>query len=117
MFAVLLLAQDGAAQPQPSPLMTFFPILLIGLMFYLMLFRPQQRQEKERQALLGALKKDDEIVTTGGIIGTVVSVKKDKDEVVIESMNARFKVLKSAIMRVAKPSDTTEEPAADAEGK
>jgi preprotein translocase subunit YajC len=115
MLAVLLLAQD--AQPQGSPLFTFAPFILIALMFYFMMIRPQQRQEKERQAQIGALKKDDEIVTTGGIIATVVSIKKDKDEVVIESMNARFKVLKSAILRVAKPSDTAEEPVAGADEK
>lgn len=116
MLAVLLLAQD-AAQPQGNPLFTFAPFILIALMFYFMMIRPQQRQEKERQAQLGALKKDDEIVTTGGIIATVVSIKKDKDEVVIESMNARFKVLKSAILRVARPSDTAEEPVAGADEK
>lgn len=117
MFAVLLLlAQDPATSaptpPQPGFTQMLPMFVMLAALFYFMVLRPQQKQARDLQSQIAALKKDDEIITTGGILATVVSIKKDKDEVVIESMNARFKVLKSAILRVVKPSDAPEETVA-----
>lgn len=124
MLAVLLLfaEQEAANPPQRPPgqpgIMDYLPMfVMLAAVFYFMVLRPQQRQARDLQTQMAGLKKDDEVVTTGGIVGTVVSIKKDKDEVVIESMNARFKVLKSAILRVIKPSEAAEEPVAGQDEK
>jgi preprotein translocase subunit YajC len=61
-------APQGQAQ---NPIVAFLPFILIAFVFYFIFFRPQQRQQKQHQAFLGALKKGDEVVTQGGIIGTV----------------------------------------------
>ncbi len=53
------------------------PFLVVGLLFYFMIWRPQQKQQKERRAMLDALKKGDKIVTIGGIHGELVSLKED----------------------------------------
>ncbi|MAD61600.1 MAG: preprotein translocase subunit YajC [Myxococcales bacterium] len=59
-----------------------FPFAIMILIFYFLLIRPQQKQEKERQEMLSRLKKDDQVITSGGLIGTISSVQ-DK-EILIE---------------------------------
>jgi preprotein translocase subunit YajC len=104
MFAVQLVAQDPktadgkAAEP---PLGNFLvPFLLIGLLFYFLMLRPARRQEKDRLAMIEAVKKNDKVVTSSGIVGTVVSLKKDEEEILLESGNSKLRVLKSSIARV-----------------
>lgn len=53
------------------------PFLLVGVLFYFMILRPQQKQQKERKAMLDALKTGDKIVTVGGIHGELVALKED----------------------------------------
>jgi preprotein translocase subunit YajC len=65
-------APEGAQQP--SPLMTLFPFLAIAVVFYFIFFRPQQKQQKQLQETLSKLAKGNEVLTQGGIYGTVVSV-------------------------------------------
>ena len=62
-------------QPQPNPLLSMMPLILIFVVFYFLLIRPQQKKQKEAEAMLKKLEKNDEVVTTGGIHGTIVSVK------------------------------------------
>ncbi|MFZ5862113.1 MAG: preprotein translocase subunit YajC [Nitrospirota bacterium] len=71
-------AQDASAPAGPlGPLSGFIPFLLIIVLFYFLLILPQQRRTKKLRTMLEALKKDDKIVTTGGIYGTVKSLTKD----------------------------------------
>jgi len=63
-------------QPQSaSPIMNFVPLILIFVIFYFMLIRPQRQKEKEHQKTLSNLAKNDEVVTSSGIHGTIVNVK------------------------------------------
>lgn len=55
-------------------LVNFAPFLLMALVFYFLLYRPQKRQERERQAMLNAVKRGDKVVTIGGIHGTVMKI-------------------------------------------
>ncbi len=74
----LAYGQDAAAPAGPmGPLSGFIPFLLIIVLFYFLLILPQQRRQKKLRTMLEALKKDDKIVTTGGIYGTVKSLSKD----------------------------------------
>lgn len=71
-----LLAQAAPeGQPQPSALMQFLPLILIGVIFYFLLIRPQQKQRKEHQALIASLKTGDKVVTNAGIHGLITNVK------------------------------------------
>ena len=63
-------AQTPAAAPG-SDLMAFLPMILIFVVFYFLLIRPQQKKAKEHRAMLGALQKGDEVVTAGGVVGKV----------------------------------------------
>lgn len=87
LFAELpLLFADAAAkgpQPQGSLLNTMLSVVAVGLLFYLLMIRPSQQQEKKRRERLNALKKNDRVLTTAGIYGTVVSVDAEADKVVL----------------------------------
>lgn len=100
-----ILAQ--AAAPTASPggipelIATFTPMLLLLGIFYLLVIRPQQRDQANRQAQLERLKKDDEVVTIGGLIGTVVNLTEDRREVTLKiADNTRVRVLRSAIQSI-----------------
>ena len=71
-------------------IISFAPIIVVIIVFYFMLIRPQQKKDKEERAMRENLEVGDEIVTAGGIIGLVVSVK--EDTVVIETGSDRSKV-------------------------
>jgi preprotein translocase subunit YajC len=109
--SMLLLAQDPApAQESPlGPLAGLLPFILIGVLFYFMLIRPERRKRAEMTDLLSTLKKNDRIVTIGGIYGVVVNVQKESEDVTIrvdDSNNTRLRVLRSAISRVVNGDDS-----------
>jgi preprotein translocase subunit YajC len=76
-----------------------FPLLLIFVVFYLFLIRPQQKRAKEHEAKINAVQKNDEVVTAGGLMGKVIKVADDYVEVEI-APNVRVKAVKSTIANV-----------------
>ncbi|WP_164018436.1 preprotein translocase subunit YajC [Pyxidicoccus trucidator] len=89
----LILAQAGGSG---NPLGTLgFLVVLVAIMYFIMI-RPQQKQMKEHRALLGALKKGDEVVTSGGLLGKIHLV--DERTVTLEvASGVRIRVLKTAV--------------------
>jgi len=74
---------------------------VLALVFYLMLIRPQSKEKKQRAAMLSALKKNDRVVTIGGIVGTVLQVKEDEVTLKVdESSNTKITFIRSAINTV-----------------
>ena len=71
------------------------PLVLIFVFFYLFLLRPQQKKAKEHQQLLNSLKRDDRVITAGGIYATVVSVKEN----IVEA-----KIANGVVVQISKPS-------------
>ena len=75
-----------------------FPMVVIGFLWYFLLFRPQRREQQRRQDVLKALKKNDRVVTIGGIIGTIASVSQDGQDVTLKvDDNTRIRMLRSSI--------------------
>ena len=98
-----------------NALVQFLPLILIFVVFYFLLIRPQQRKAKDQKAMLGALRRGDRVVTGGGIIGTVARVDSpEAEEVVVEiAENVRVRVLRSTITTVlAKPDPAATREAA-----
>ena len=85
-------------QPTPgaTPLFQLVPLVFIFIIFYFLLIRPQKQKEKEHQKMLKSLNKNDEVVTTGGIHGTVVNVK-DRTVVVRIDENVKMEIEKNCI--------------------
>ena len=89
-------AVEGAA-PQVNPLVQFMPIILMFVIFYFLLIRPQQKKAKELQTMISGIKKGDKVVTTGGILGTVSSIQDDYVVITVGESDTKIEVLKSAI--------------------
>jgi preprotein translocase subunit YajC len=118
--ALIVLAQttgppEPGTPPQPPEGGMMQPIIMIGAMvlfMYLLLFRPQRQKEQEEKAMLERIKKNDHVVTRGGIIGVVMNVK--DDEVVLkvdEQQNVKIRFQKAAIATIlgAEPEKKEEE--------
>ena len=87
--------------------MNMFPFIMIAVIFYVLMIRPERRKKAELLEMLQNLKKNDRVVTIGGIIGTVVTTSKDSEEVTIrvdESSNTKLRMQRSAIARVLSES-------------
>jgi preprotein translocase subunit YajC len=94
-------ATSGAAAPDGAAgfFVTVFPFLLIFIIFYFLLIRPQQRRMKQHQEMIGAVKRNDMVVTSGGILGKVTKV--DDAEVEVEiAPNVRVRVVKGTLTEV-----------------
>ena len=105
MLSVVLLAQQAGDTPPAGGDFgnMLIPLVFVVVLGYFLMIRPMRRQEQQRQALLSALKKNDRVVTSGGIIGIVALVKDKEDEVTLkvdESSNVRLRVTKSSIVRI-----------------
>ena len=86
-------------QPTPNPLINLAPIVAIFVIFYFLLIRPQQKQQKEHEQMLKNLKAGDKILTTGGLYGTITGFKADDLEVQF-SQTVRLTVARSAVANV-----------------
>lgn len=70
----LAYAQSGSPATGPHPLIQFLPLVLVFVVFYFLLIRPQQKRAKERQSMLDQLKRNDEVLTSGGVYGRVLEL-------------------------------------------
>ena len=92
----LLMAQPSGAQS--NPFMTFMPLLLIMVIFYFFMIRPQMKRQKELQTFRSNLSKGDKVVTTGGIYGKIVEIKENHVIMQVDD-NVNIKVDKAAIIK------------------
>jgi preprotein translocase subunit YajC len=93
---ILLGQQQG-----PGILASMMPVLIIMLLFYFILLRPQQRDRMARQAMLDTLKKNDRVLTAGGVVGVVTNIRKEAGEVTIRTHeDTKLDIARSFITRV-----------------
>jgi preprotein translocase subunit YajC len=95
----LLLLDAAAAAPAPSPITQFAPLIFIGVIFYFLLIRPQQKQRKEQQKLIEALKTGDKVVTSSGIHGMISNVK-ERTVLLKVADNVKIEIDKAAVATV-----------------
>ena len=88
----------------------FVPLILIFAIMYFLLIRPQQKKVKEHQAMVGAVRRGDQVVTQGGLIGKVTKVKEDNELEVEIADGVKVRVLQSTLADVRSKT----EPANDA---
>lgn len=92
---LMMQPQDGA---EANPLMSFLPLLLIVVVFYFFMIRPQMKRQKETRKFREALKKGDQVVTTGGIYGKIAEVK--ETTIILEiAKDVQIKVDKNGIIK------------------
>ena len=100
------MAQSPQAAGQaggPPVLVSLMPLIVMFGIFYLLLIKPQQKKQKEHQNMISELKKNDEVITSGGIHGTIVNVK-DKTFVIRVDDNVKIEFSRSAVSGVKKKS-------------
>jgi len=101
-----------------NALIQFLPLILIVVVFYFLLFRPQQTKQKEHRKMLDALRRGDRVVTGGGIIGMVARVDSAEEVTVDIAEGVRVRVLRSTISSVlAKPDPAAAREKAEARTK
>ena len=104
-----LFAQEDSG---PSPFTFWAPFVVIGVLFYFLLIRPQRQEQAKRQAMLAAVKKNDRVITAGGVYGVVTNVHAEADEVTVkvdEATNTKLRLTLGSITRVLsdEPSNDT----------
>ena len=90
---------ETAAAPAGGDITQFLPLIALVVVFYFLILRPQQKRAKEHKAMMGALQKGDEVVTSGGVIGTVTKVYEEYAGVAFAD-NVEVIVQKSAVLNV-----------------
>ena len=83
----------------------FIPLILIFVIFYFFLIRPQQKRVKDHKAMVSSLKRGDEIITSGGIIGTIEKVMEDDRIEVNIGENVKVQIIKSTITSLLKKEE------------
>ncbi len=105
MFATPAFAQ-AAGVGGASGLISFVPILLIFAIMYVLMIRPQQKKVKEHRAMVEAVRRGDQVVTSGGLIGKVTKVDEQKGEIEVElAPNVKVRVVKSTISQVTSKTE------------
>jgi preprotein translocase subunit YajC len=87
-------------EPSANPILSFLPLILMFVVFYFLLIRPQQKRQAEHAQLLKNLKKGDRVVTSGGIIGTVQTLQDDYVVLKVGEPDTQSAVLRSAIQDI-----------------
>src|SRR5438876_6396493 len=104
---LLALAPQSQPGQQSSPLAFVVPMLLMGVMFYFALIRPQQKKQKQHAELLKAVRPGDKIVTTGGVVAVIVTVK--EKTLTVRSADSKFEITKSAVAEITERSGESSE--------
>ena len=105
MFTIFL-AQAAPAGPASNPIASFLPIILIFIIMYFVLFRPQIKRQKEQAKLVSSVKTGDRVITASGIHGMISNVK-DRTVIVKIADNVKIEMEKSAIASVGNGSETS----------
>lgn len=100
MFATPAFAQAAGGAGAGSAFASFIPLILIFAIMYFLLIRPQQKKMKEHKAMVEALRRGDQVVTSGGIVGKVTKVQEDGLVEVEIADNVKVKVIKHTITQV-----------------
>ena len=104
MFATPAYAQ-AAGGGAGGAIASFLPLILIFAIMYFLLIRPQQKKVKEHQAMVEAVRRGDQIITQGGIIGKVTKVKEDGEVEVEIAEGVKVRVVKSTIANVTSKTE------------
>lgn len=85
---------------------TFLPLIIMFAIFYFLLIRPQQKRQKQRMAMLDALKKGDKVITIGGLHGTIVDLTEDTVVLRVSSEGPKMTFERNAVNVVINPEDS-----------
>ncbi|MCO8145368.1 preprotein translocase subunit YajC [Rhodovulum tesquicola] len=108
MFVTPAFAQAAGGGGAGGAFATFLPLILIFLIMYFLLIRPQQKKMKQHKQMVEALRRGDQVVTQGGLIGKVSKVKDDEELEVEIAENVRVRVVRHTIVQVLNKTEPAE---------
>lgn len=94
--------------PASNPIMSFLPLVFIVAIFYFLVFMPMQRQKKAQAQMLATLEAGKEVLTTGGIVGTIVSISGDMLVLRVKPDNIKLQLTRGSISSVVSQESTAE---------
>src|SRR5215469_17602850 len=94
-------------QPSSNSALSFLPLIFIVAIFYFLVFMPMQRQKKQQAQMLSSLEAGSEVVTTGGIVGTIVSLTGDTLILRVKPDNIKLQITRSAVSGLVKQDKET----------
>ncbi|MCB2064764.1 MAG: preprotein translocase subunit YajC [Novosphingobium sp.] len=100
--SILTILAAGASAGAPPAWIQFMPLVAMGLIFWFLIIRPQMRQQKEHRAKIAAIKKGDQVLTGGGLVGKVLKVDDNYADIEI-AQGVKVKAVKSTISDVIAP--------------
>ncbi len=104
-----LLLQTAAPGAQTNPLMSFLPLVFIVAIFYFLVFMPMQKQKKQQAQMLSSLQTGTDVLTTGGIVGTIVSLTDTTLILRVKPDNIKLQVMRSAVASLIDTKTAIEE--------
>jgi len=108
-IAFLLLQQQAAPGATTNPLMSFLPLVFIVAIFYFLVFMPMQKQKKQQAQMLSSLQTGTDVLTTGGIVGTIVSITDTTMVLRVKPDNVKLQVMRSAVASLVDAKGAVEE--------
>jgi preprotein translocase subunit YajC len=103
--SILLTLSAAASAEAPPAWMQFLPLVAMVAVFWFLILRPQMKRQKEHQAKVAGIKKGDQVLTGGGLVGKVIKVDEHYAELEL-GQNVRVKALKSTIADIIPPGGT-----------
>jgi len=97
------------AQPAANPIMSFLPLIFIVAIFYFLVFMPMQKQKKAQAEMLSTLEAGKEVLTTGGIVGTIVSISGDLMVLRVKPDNIKLQVTRGSVATVVAQDTKSDE--------
>jgi preprotein translocase subunit YajC len=88
-----------------NPLLSFAPIIIVGVIFYLLIFMPMKKRQKKTESMIAALKNGDRVITSSGIYGVIAGVK-DKTFILKIADQVKIEVAKNAVAGIQGPEET-----------
>jgi len=104
-----LLLQQAAPSAPTNPLMSFLPLIFIVAIFYFLVFMPMQKQKKQQAAMLSNLQTGTDVLTTGGIVGTIISLTDTTLILRVKPDNIKLQVMRSAVASLVDAPKAIEE--------
>ncbi|MGC9420066.1 MAG: preprotein translocase subunit YajC [Rhodovulum sp.] len=108
MFATPAFAQAAGGGGAAGAFGSFIPLILIFLIMYFLLIRPQQKKMKQHKAMVDALRRGDQVITQGGLIGKISKVKDDEEVEIEIAENVRVRVVRQTIAQVLNKTEPAE---------
>jgi preprotein translocase subunit YajC len=105
----LLLQQAAPGSAPTNPLMSFLPLIFIVAIFYFLVFMPMQKQKKAQAQMLASLTSGAEVLTTGGIVGTIINISGDTLILRVKPDNIKLQVARSAVASLVNSDKVIEE--------